>query len=62
MQEHGGETIIPFSGVLERNLADMSSPAEVEKYCEENKIQRRVSSLGFCSAKDLCGCGWWGIK
>ena len=58
MQEHGGETIIPFSGVLERNLADMSSPADVEKYCEENKIQRWVFGLGFCSAKDWVG----GIK
>lgn len=41
VQEHGGETIIPFSGILERNLADMS-PEDAAKYCEENKIQRFV--------------------
>ena len=41
MQEHGGETIIPFSCVLERNLADMLPP-EADKYCEENKVQRLV--------------------
>lgn len=45
VQEHGGETIIPFSGVLERNLADMSSPIEVEKYCEENKVQSALPKI-----------------
>lgn len=39
VQEHGAEPIIPFSCVLERNLADMS-PDEAAKYCEENKVQR----------------------
>ncbi|KAL5157933.1 Obg-like ATPase 1 [Glycine soja] len=39
VQEHGGETIIPFSCALERNLADMP-PDEAAKYCEENKTQR----------------------
>lgn len=41
MQEHGGETIIPFSCILERTLADML-PDEAAKYCEENKLQRLV--------------------
>lgn len=41
VQEHGGEPIIPFSCVLERNLADMP-PDEAAKYCEENKVQRFV--------------------
>lgn len=41
VQEHGGEQIIPFSCVLERNLADMP-PDEAAKYCEENKVQRLV--------------------
>ena len=41
MQEHGGETIIPFSGALERDLTDLP-PEEAAKYCEENKVQRLV--------------------
>lgn len=41
VQEHGGEPIIPFSCVLERNLSDMP-PDEAAKYCEENKLQRLV--------------------
>ncbi|KAJ8549307.1 hypothetical protein K7X08_033014 [Anisodus acutangulus] len=36
--EHGGETIIPFSTSLERNLADMPLD-EAAKYCEENKVK-----------------------
>lgn len=44
VQEHGGETIIPFSCALERNLADMP-PDEAAKYCEENKTQRSVQSI-----------------
>jgi hypothetical protein len=39
VQEHGGETIIPFSGALERNLADMPED-EAAKYCEQNNVQR----------------------
>lgn len=39
VQEHGGEPIIPFSCILEKNLADMP-PDEAAKYCEENKLQR----------------------
>ncbi|GMP71666.1 hypothetical protein CsSME_00029986 [Camellia sinensis var. sinensis] len=45
VQEHGGEPIIPFSCVLEKNLADMPED-EVAKYCEENKLQRLVPTLG----------------
>lgn len=41
VQEHGGEPIIPFSGALERDLADML-PDEAAKYCEENNVQRLV--------------------
>lgn len=41
VQEHGGDTMIPFSGVFERSLADML-PDEAAKYCEENKLQRFV--------------------
>ena len=41
VQEHGGETIIPFSGALERDLTDLP-PEEAAKYCEENKVQRLV--------------------
>ncbi|CAA2956879.1 obg-like ATPase 1 [Olea europaea subsp. europaea] len=44
VQEHGGETIIPFSCALERNLADMP-PDEAAKYCEENKVQRWIQSV-----------------
>ncbi|KAL0310503.1 UNVERIFIED_CONTAM: Obg-like ATPase 1 [Sesamum angustifolium] len=51
VQEHGGETIIPFSCVLERNLADMS-PDEAAKYCEENKVQSalpKIIKTGFAA-------------
>lgn len=47
MQDHGGETIIPFSCALERNLADMPED-EAAKYCEENKVQRLVQT-GYIS-------------
>ncbi|KAK1309016.1 hypothetical protein QJS10_CPA09g00734 [Acorus calamus] len=43
VQEHGGEPIIPFSCVLEKNLADMPED-EAAKYCEENKLQRGQST------------------
>jgi hypothetical protein len=61
VQEHGGETIIPFSCILERTLADML-PDEAAKYCEENKLQRlvlrsqwlvNISELFFFSFEDL---------
>lgn len=41
VQEHGGENMIPFSCVLERNLADMP-PDEATKYCMEKELQRSV--------------------
>ncbi|KAA3478713.1 obg-like ATPase 1 [Gossypium australe] len=44
VQEHGGEPIIPFSGVFERNLADME-PADAAKYCEENKVQSALPKI-----------------
>ncbi|CAI9760065.1 unnamed protein product [Fraxinus pennsylvanica] len=44
VQEHGGETIIPFSCALERNLADMP-PDEAGKYCEENKVQSALPKI-----------------
>ncbi|KAF2290629.1 hypothetical protein GH714_014770 [Hevea brasiliensis] len=44
VQEHGAEPIIPFSCVLERNLADMS-PDEAAKYCEENKVQSALPKI-----------------
>ncbi|KAJ6894867.1 hypothetical protein NC652_028572 [Populus alba x Populus x berolinensis] len=49
VQEHGGETIIPFSCILERTLADML-PDEAAKYCEENKLQSclpKIIKIGF---------------
>ena len=47
MQEHGGEPIIPFSGVFERNIVDME-PEEAAQYCEENKVQRLVETGYVC--------------
>ncbi|KAK3010432.1 hypothetical protein RJ639_012521 [Escallonia herrerae] len=50
VQEHGGEPIIPFSCVLERNVADMPAD-EAAKYCDENKLQRKYNlDLLFNSA------------
>ncbi|KAI3764248.1 hypothetical protein L2E82_14254 [Cichorium intybus] len=51
VQEHGGETIIPFSCALERNLADLADD-EAAKYCEENKIQSalpKIIKTGFAA-------------
>ncbi len=39
VQEHGGETIIPFSGVLEQKLVDMPED-EAAVYCQENQTIR----------------------
>jgi len=56
VQEHGGEPIIPFSGVLERNLADMPED-EAAKYCQENNVQRYVfTDEEKMTAKVLCKC------
>eukprot|EP00252_Welwitschia_mirabilis_P004747 TRINITY_DN15041_c0_g1_i1.p1 TRINITY_DN15041_c0_g1~~TRINITY_DN15041_c0_g1_i1.p1 ORF type:complete len:395 (-),score=84.98 TRINITY_DN15041_c0_g1_i1:473-1657(-) len=51
VQEHGGEPIIPFSGILEQKLADMPED-EAAKYCEENKIQSalpKIIKTGFAA-------------
>ncbi|RVW75071.1 Obg-like ATPase 1 [Vitis vinifera] len=45
VQDHGGETIIPFSCALERNLADMPED-EAAKYCEENKGTKDIVKKG----------------
>lgn len=37
VQEHGGDVLIPFSGVLEQKLADMPAD-EGATYCKENDI------------------------
>ncbi|KAK1325610.1 hypothetical protein QJS10_CPA01g00565 [Acorus calamus] len=44
VQEHGGEPIIPFSCVLEKNLGDMPED-EAAKYCEENKVQSALPKI-----------------
>ncbi|KAK1375576.1 hypothetical protein POM88_031769 [Heracleum sosnowskyi] len=44
VQEHGGETMIPFSCVLERNLADMP-PDEAAKYCKEKELQSALPKI-----------------
>ncbi|KAL8113311.1 hypothetical protein AgCh_020574 [Apium graveolens] len=53
-----GENMIPFSCVLERNLADMP-PDEAAKYCMEKELQRLVqygASYGeICTSKDQTG-------
>ncbi|XP_059295051.1 obg-like ATPase 1 [Lycium ferocissimum] len=41
---HGGETIIPFSASLERNLSDMQAD-EATMYCEENTVQSALSKI-----------------
>ncbi|KAK1369092.1 hypothetical protein POM88_035184 [Heracleum sosnowskyi] len=44
VQEHGGGTMIPFSCVLERNLADMPAD-EAAKYCEEKQLQSALPKI-----------------
>ncbi|KAE8673419.1 hypothetical protein F3Y22_tig00111783pilonHSYRG00183 [Hibiscus syriacus] len=44
VQEHGGEPIIPFSGVLERNLADLE-PAEAASIARKQVLFQRSSRL-----------------
>ncbi|GJN09482.1 hypothetical protein PR202_ga27493 [Eleusine coracana subsp. coracana] len=41
VQEHGGETILPFSCAFEQKLVDMPED-EAAKYCAENQITRQV--------------------
>ena len=43
VQEHGGETILPFSCAFEQKLVDMPED-EAVKYCAENHITRQVPS------------------
>ncbi|KAF6150643.1 hypothetical protein GIB67_022255 [Kingdonia uniflora] len=44
VQEHGANPILPFSCILERNLADMPDD-EAAKYCEENKVQSALTKI-----------------
>lgn len=44
VQEHGGEPIIPFSCIFEKNFSDMP-PDEAAKYCEENKLQSAIPKI-----------------
>ena len=37
VKEHGGEPIIPFSGIFENKIFDMPND-EKEKYCKEVRI------------------------
>ncbi|KAJ7541242.1 hypothetical protein O6H91_10G051000 [Diphasiastrum complanatum] len=51
VQEHGGEPIIPFSGVLEQKLADMPLD-EAAVYCRENQLQSalpKIIKTGFAA-------------
>ncbi|KAI3680356.1 hypothetical protein L2E82_50408 [Cichorium intybus] len=44
VQEHWGETVIPFSCSLEMNLGDLADD-EAAKYCEVNKIQSALPKI-----------------
>ena len=46
MQEHGGETILPFSCAFEQKLVDMPED-EAAKYCAENQLTRQVNLVMF---------------
>eukprot|EP00249_Psilotum_nudum_P003678 c17134_g1_i1 orf=241-1419(+) len=51
VQEHGGEAIIPFSGLLEQKLADMPED-EAAVYCKENQVQSvlpKIIKTGFAA-------------
>ncbi|KAF8774991.1 hypothetical protein HU200_005039 [Digitaria exilis] len=51
VQEHGGETILPFSCAFEQKLVDMPED-EAAKYCAENQITRQDNlhlSIMSCS-------------
>ncbi|KAG8046720.1 hypothetical protein GUJ93_ZPchr0008g13426 [Zizania palustris] len=52
VQEHGGETIIPFSCAFEQKLADMPAD-EAAKYCSENQITRQVMSHNYTGVGNL---------
>eukprot|EP00250_Pteridium_aquilinum_P001922 c12127_g1_i1 orf=212-1396(+) len=44
VQEHGGEPIIPFSGVFEKNFVDMPAD-EAAVYCKENQLQSALPKI-----------------
>lgn len=44
VQEHGGETIIPFSCAFEQKLVDMPAD-EAAKYCAENQITSLIPKI-----------------
>lgn len=44
VQEHGGEPIIPFSGVFEQKLVDMPAD-EAAVYCKENQLQSALTKI-----------------
>ena len=44
MKNHGGEPIIPFSGVFESKLADMPDD-ERDKYCKEVGAQSAIDKI-----------------
>jgi len=46
VQEHGGETILPFSCAFEQKLVDMPED-EAAKYCAENQLTRQVNLVMF---------------
>ncbi|GBG59216.1 hypothetical protein CBR_g32232 [Chara braunii] len=51
VKDHGGDVIIPFSGALERKLADMP-PDEAERYCKESELQSalpKIIKTGFAA-------------
>ncbi|GAQ86894.1 GTP-binding protein [Klebsormidium nitens] len=51
VQEHGGDVLIPFSGVLEQKLADMPAD-EGATYCKENDIASalpKIIKTGFAA-------------
>eukprot|EP00246_Nothoceros_aenigmaticus_P010358 TRINITY_DN26817_c0_g1_i1.p1 TRINITY_DN26817_c0_g1~~TRINITY_DN26817_c0_g1_i1.p1 ORF type:complete len:416 (-),score=78.81 TRINITY_DN26817_c0_g1_i1:178-1356(-) len=44
VQEHGGESIIPFCGALEQKLADME-PEDSAKYLQDNQLQSALTKI-----------------
>ncbi|KAG0522871.1 hypothetical protein BDA96_07G075100 [Sorghum bicolor] len=44
VQEHGGETILPFSCAFEQKLVDMPED-EAAKYCAENQITSMIPKI-----------------
>ncbi|RLN04290.1 obg-like ATPase 1 [Panicum miliaceum] len=48
VQEHGGETILPFSCAFEQKLVDMPED-EAAKYCAENHMIPKIIKTGFAA-------------